>query len=143
MKLKNKVAIVTGSSRGIGKAIAIDFAKEGAAVVVAARTETEQKKLPGTIYGVADEIRALGGVALPVKCNVAEEQSVEEMFKKTLVEFGRIDILVNNAAIGYYVPFMETPVRQFDLVLRINLRAPFLCMKAVLPRMMEQKMAVS
>lgn len=139
MKLKNKVAIITGSSRGIGKAIAVDFAKEGATVVVAARTETEQEKLPGTIYGVADEIRALGGVALPVKCNVAEEQSIEEMVGKTLNEFGRIDILVNNAAVGYYVPFMETPVRHFDLVFRVNLRGPFLCMKAVLPRMVEQK----
>lgn len=139
MKLKDKVAIITGSSRGIGKAIAIDFAKEGAIVVIAARTETEQEKLPGTIYATAEEIRASGGIALPVKCNVADEQSVEEMVNKTLDEFGKIDILVNNAAVGYYHPFLEMPIRHFDLVFRVNLRGPFLCIKSVLPKMITQK----
>lgn len=139
MKLKDKVAIITGSSRGIGKAIAIDFAKEGASVVIAARTETEQEKLPGTIYATADEIQALGGTALPVRCNVADEQSVDEMVNKTLDKFGKIDILVNNAALGYYVPLMDVPIRHFDLVCRVNLRGPFLCMKAVLPKMIEKK----
>jgi citronellol/citronellal dehydrogenase len=139
MKLKDKVAIVTGSSRGIGKAIAIDFAKEGAAVVIAARTETEQEKLPGTIYTTADEIRAFGGMTLPVRCDVADEQSVEEMVKKTLDEFGKINILVNNAAIGYYRSFMETPIRHLDLAFRVNLRGPFLCIKSILPEMIKQK----
>ena len=138
MRLKDKVAIVTGSSRGLGKAVAIDFAKEGASVVVAARTEQEEK-LPGTIYATAEEIRALGGKALPMKCNVAEEESVEEMARKTLDEFGKIDILVNNAATGWYLPVSETPTRRFDIVCAVNFRGPFLCMKAVLPKMMEQK----
>ena len=138
-KLNGKVAIVTGASRGIGKAIAIDFAKEGAIVVVAARTEKEQEKLPGTIYATAQEIQAEGGKALALKCNVGEEQSVQEMVNKTLKEFGTIDILVNNAALGYYVPFQEIPVRHFDLLFRINVKGPFLCTQAVLPKMIEQK----
>lgn len=139
MKLKGKVSIVTGASRGIGKAIAIDMAKEGAAVVVAARTEKEQEKLPGTIYSTAKEIEALGGKALPVKCNVGDEQSIQEMVDRTLKEFGTVDILVNNAAIGYYVAFQETPIRHIDLLFRINVRGPLLCTHAVLPKMIEQK----
>ncbi len=139
MKLKDKVVIVTGASRGIGKAIAIDMAKEGAIVVVAARTEKEQEKLPGTIYATANEIQALGGKAVALKCNVGDEQSVQEMVNNTIKQFGTIDILVNNAALGYYVPFQETPIRHVDLLFRINVRGPFLCTQAVLPKMVEQK----
>lgn len=139
MKLRDKIAIVTGGSRGIGKAIAIDFAKEGATVVVAARTEKEQEKLPGTIYATALEIQEFGGKAFPLKCNVGDEQSVNEMVHKTLSQFGTIDILVNNAALGYYVPFQETPIRHIDLLFRINVRAPFICTQAVLPKMIEKK----
>jgi citronellol/citronellal dehydrogenase len=139
MKLKDRIAIVTGASRGIGKAIAIDFAKEGAVVVVAARTEKEQEKLPGTIYATAQEINALGGRAVPLKCNVGDEQSVQEMVDHTLKQFGTIDILVNNAALGYYVPFQEIPLRHMDLLFRINVRGPFICTQAVLPKMVEMK----
>ncbi len=139
MKLSNKVAIVTGSSRGIGKAIAIGFAEEGAKVVIAARTETDSEKLPGTIYKTADEIKALGRSALPIKCDVTNEQSVNDMVQKTLSEFGHVDILVNNAGIAFYYPVVETPLKHWELVLRVSLTGAFLCSKAVLPKMIEQK----
>jgi NAD(P)-dependent dehydrogenase (short-subunit alcohol dehydrogenase family) len=97
MELQGKVAIITGASREIGKAIAIGFAKEGANVAIAARTETESKELPETIYRTAEEIQVFGGRALPVKCDVTDEKSVNGMVQKTIAEFDRIDILVNSA----------------------------------------------
>jgi NAD(P)-dependent dehydrogenase (short-subunit alcohol dehydrogenase family) len=139
MKLSGKVAIVTGSSRGIGKAIAIGFAQEGAKVVVAARTETDSEELPGTIYKTADEIQALGSSALPIKCDVTNEQSVNGVVQKALGEFGRVDILVNNAGVAFYYPVIETPLKRWELVLRVILTGAFLCSKAVLPKMIEQK----
>ena len=139
MKLSNKVAIVTGSSRGIGKAIAIGLAKEGAKVVVAARAETEDEKLPGTIYKTADEIQASGGSALPIKCDVTDERSVNDMVAKALAEFGHVDIMVNNAGVAFYYPVIETPLKRWELVLRVGLTGAFLCSKAVLPKMIEQK----
>jgi citronellol/citronellal dehydrogenase len=139
MKLSGKVAIVTGSSRGIGKAIAIGLAKEGAKVVVAARAETDSQKLPGTIYKTADEIQALGGSALPIKCDVTNEPSVNDMVQKALDEFGHVDVLVNNAAVAFYYPIIETPLKRWELVLRVGLTGAFLCSKAVLTQMIEQK----
>lgn len=139
MKLSGKVAIVTGGSRGIGKAIARGFAREGAKVVVAARTRTDSEKLPGTIYKTAEEIQASGGLALPVQCDVTDEQSVNDMVQKALSEFGHVDILVNNAGIAFYYPVIETPLKRWELVLRVCLTGDFLCSKAVLPKMIEQK----
>lgn len=138
MKLQGKVAIITGASRGLGKAFAMDFAREGAHIVVAARTETEGK-LPGTIYETAEEIRKLGARALPLRCDVTREESINETVQKTLKEFGRIDILVNNAAVAWWPPITETPLKRFELVLRVNLIGPFLMVKAVLPGMIERK----
>ena len=139
MKLSGKVAIVTGSSRGIGKAIALGFAKEGADIIVAARTEVEREEMPGTIYKTTEEIQALGRRALPIKCDVTSEQSVNDMVQKTLGQFGHIDILVNNAGIAYYFPVIEMPLKRWELVLRVNLIGTFICAKAVLPAMIEQK----
>ncbi len=138
-KLQSKVAIVTGASRGIGKAIAIGFAQEGVRVVVAARSEEERKELPGTIYKTAEEIQNMGGSALPIRCDVTDEASVNEMVQKTVAEFGRIDILVNNAGVAFYYPVVETPLQRWELVLRVNLTGAFLCTKAVLPKMIQQK----
>ncbi len=138
-KLQSKVAIVTGASRGIGKAIAIGFAQEGVRVVVAARSEEEKKELPGTIYKTAEEIQNMGGSALPIRCDVTDEASVNEMVQKTVAEFGRIDILVNNAGVAFYYPVVETPLQRWELVLRVNLTGAFLCTKAVLPKMIQQK----
>jgi citronellol/citronellal dehydrogenase len=138
MSLAGKVAIVTGSSRGIGKAMALGLARAGASVVVAARSETERPNAPGTIYATATEIEARGGKALPVRCNVREEESIYAMVQRTMDAFGRIDALVNNAGVGTYRSFLETTLKEWDLVMDINLRASFVCCKAVAPVMIEQ-----
>jgi len=138
MKLGGKVAIVTGATRGIGKAIAIDFAKEGAIVVVTGRSKVDGK-LPGTIYETAKEIERNGGKAIAIKCDISLEEEVDDLVKKTLTELGSVDVLVNNAALAYYRTVTETPTKHWDLVMRINVRGPFLCIKAVLPLMIEQK----
>ena len=138
MSLSGKVAIVTGSSRGIGKATALGLAQEGAKVVVAARSETERQGVPGTIHETVAEIRAGGGTALAVRCNLREEEDIYALVQRTLEAYGRIDVLVNNAGIGSYRPFLETTVKQWDLVMDIDLRAPFICCKAVAPIMVDQ-----
>jgi len=136
MKLKDKVAIVTGASRGIGKAIALDFAREGARVVVAARTEVEGK-LSGTIHNTVKEIESFGGKALALKCDVTSEKEVENMVRRALDQFGGISVLVNNAAVGYYKTLLETPLKHWDLIMKVNVGGPFICIKAVLPTMIE------
>ena len=115
MKLRDKVAIVTGASRGLGKAIAIGFSKEGAKVVVAARTEADNKQLQGTIYQTAEEIKALGSEALAIRCDVTDEENVNLMVQRALEHFGRIDVLVNNAGIAFYYPILETPTQTLGI----------------------------
>ena len=138
MDLKDRVAIVTGSSRGIGKAIALGLAGEGVSVVVAARSEFPRPGLPGTIHATVEEIRELGGRALAVTCNVREEESILAMVQQASDTFGRIDVLVNNAGIGSYRSLLESSVKEWDLVMDIDLRAPFICCRAVVPHMIEQ-----
>ena len=138
MKLRGRVAFITGASRGLGRAFALDFAKEGADVVVAARTEMESK-LPGTIHQTASEVLALGSRALAVRCDVTSQESVEEAVAKTLTEFGKVDILVNNAGVAWWPPITETPLKRFELVLKVNLIGAFLCVKGVLPQMIRQR----
>ncbi|MBN1104782.1 MAG: SDR family NAD(P)-dependent oxidoreductase [Deltaproteobacteria bacterium] len=140
MKLAGRVALVTGASRGIGKAMAVGFAREGASVIVAARSEVEKAPdLPGTIYQTVQEIEHLGGKALPVRCDVTDEASVGSMVEKCLGAFGKIDILVNNAGVAFHLPIAETPLKRWELVIRVNLTGAFLCTKAVLPSMMERR----
>jgi len=139
MRLKDRVAIVTGASRGIGKAIAIALAAEGARVVVAARTEQEGGPLPGTIYKTVDAIHALGGKALAIRTDVTKEDDVMRMAERTLKEFGAIDILVNNAGIDSPGTVLDMPVKRWDLIMAVNLRGTFLCTKAVLPTMMKRR----
>ena len=136
MRLKGRVAIVTGASRGLGKAMAVGLAREGAAIVVAARTETEGKGPEGTIHATAEEIRALGGLCLAVKCDVTREDQVEAMVSTAVREFGSVDVLINNAGVAYPAPVWEMPLKGWELVLRVNLTGAFLCIKAVLPAMM-------
>ena len=139
MKLDGKVAIVTGSSRGIGKQIAITFAREGAKVAVVARTEQEGAKLPGNINQTVSEIRAFGGIAIPVRTDITVDEDVERMAKRVLDEFGRIDILVNDAAANLNSFIIDLPIKRWDLMMRVNLRGTFICTKAVLPTMIAQR----
>ncbi|MGA3084758.1 MAG: SDR family oxidoreductase [Thermodesulfobacteriota bacterium] len=139
-KLNGKVAIVTGTSRGIGKAVAVEFAKQGANVAIASRTvEPLKSGLPGTILDTANEIKAVGGKALAIKTNVMVEDEVQAMVQKVLNEWGRIDILVNNAAVAAPGPFIEKTTRHWNLVIGVNLLGTFLCTKAVVPTMIKQK----
>ncbi len=138
--LLDQVAVVTGASRGIGRAIAIDLAKAGADVVVTARSSRDApSKLPGTIEDTAREVESLGRRALAVPMDVSKEEQVAEMARRTLETFGRCDILVNNAGISFPAPFHQTPLKRWELVLGVNLRGPVMCMQAFLPHMMERK----
>jgi NAD(P)-dependent dehydrogenase (short-subunit alcohol dehydrogenase family) len=123
----------------LGKAIAIAFANEGASVVAAARTEVENKGLPGTIHQTVDEIKSSGMDAFAVKCDVTDETSVQMMVNTTLSRFAHIDILVNNAGVAFFYPVVETPLKRWETVLKVNLTGAFLCTKAVLPYMMKQR----
>ena len=138
MKLQGKVAIVTGASRGIGKAIALAMAREGADVVVAARTEVETGHLPGTIYQTAEQVSHQGRRALAIRMDITDDQQVAEMVRRTMGEFGRIDILVNNAGIGGSDTVLDTSVKRWDLIMAVNLRGTFICTKMVLPHMIAQ-----
>ena len=136
--LSNKVAIVTGASRGIGKAVALGLAEAGASVVVAARSQEARPDLPGTIHETVAEIEQASGQGLAVACNVRDDESVRALVEQTLDHYGAVDVLVNNAGIGGYRSFLEMTVREWDLVLDVDLRAPFVLCKAVAPIMIEQ-----
>jgi citronellol/citronellal dehydrogenase len=137
--LQGRVAIITGASRGIGRVIALRLAKEGVAVVIAAKTAEPDPRLPGTIYTVAEEVAALGGRALPIQVDVRDENALQRMVDATLETFGRIDILVNNAGALWWYPVLETPPKRFDLVMQVNLRASFVASQLVLPPMIQQR----
>jgi NAD(P)-dependent dehydrogenase (short-subunit alcohol dehydrogenase family) len=138
--VRDKIAIVTGASRGIGKAIALGYAREGASVVVAARSETApNERLPGSIHETVDQIEALGGRALAVRCDVTDEASVNGMVEAALSQFGRVDILVNNAAVDFPSKVVDMPLKRWEVVFRVGLTGPFLCSRAVLPAMIAQR----
>lgn len=138
-RLQDKVIIVTGASRGLGQYMALGMAAEGAKVVVAARTEqTEHAILTGTIYETAQQIEAAGGVALPVRCNVADPASIEAMVEATLARFGRIDVLVNNAGIDVIEPFVESKEETWRRIVEVNYLGPVVCTRAVLDGMIER-----
>ena len=137
-ELAGRIAVVTGSSRGIGKAIALELARRGCRVVVAARS-TALGKNPGTIFQTVEEIQALGGEALPVGCDVSDEASVQEMVKIAVERFGTIDILVNNAGIGVFDPLVKIPTKLWDRVMAVNVRGNFLCSKTIAPVMIAQR----
>ena len=135
--LEGKVAIVTGSSRGIGKAIALGFAREGARVVVCART-TGPEAGPLTIETTAEEIEALGGEALTIACDVTQEAEVEHLVGETIREWGRVDVLINNAGIKWGRSLLETPFSKWDEIVRTNVDGVYLSTMAVLPHMRER-----
>jgi NAD(P)-dependent dehydrogenase (short-subunit alcohol dehydrogenase family) len=139
-RLAGKVAIITGSSRGLGEYCAVGYAREGAIVVIAARTETEtDPRLPGTIYHTAKLVEEAGGEPFPVVCNVADVNSVDEMAKKVHDKYGRVDILMTNAAVQPAGMISTIQIRHWDLEFRVNVNGPFYCIRAVLPSMIERK----
>ncbi len=139
MSLKDRVAIISGASRGVGRAVALALAKEGVHIVVAAKSTEDTPQLPGTIYSVAKEVEALGVQALPVKCNVREMDDLENLVEKTKEKFGRIDILVNNAGALWWQPMLKTPEKKYDLINEVNSKATFFLCQKVLPSMIENK----
>jgi citronellol/citronellal dehydrogenase len=133
------IAIITGASRGIGRALALGLARAGWNIVIAAKSTESTDRLPGSIHSVAQEVQALGGRALPVQVDVRDESQIEGLVARTRERFGRIDLLVNNAGALYWQSLLETPAKKFDLVLAVNVRAAFLCARAVLPTMIDQR----
>lgn len=140
MRLQNRVVFITGASRGIGKAVALACAREGAHIVVTAKTEVESNpRLPGTIYDVAREVEAIGTKALAIRLDVRDEAACESAVAKAMEHFGRIDALVNNAGALWWADVIDTPIKKFDLIMGINVRASFVLSHAVLPHMFKQK----
>lgn len=133
-----QVAFITGASRGIGKAIALKLAREGYDVAVAAKSVKDDPRLPGTIYTAAEEIARHGTRVLPVPCNVADLASVDAAVERTLDEFGRVDVVVNNAGALWWRNLDETPMKRFDLVMDVNVRGAFAVTAGFLPAMKAQ-----
>lgn len=132
MMLKNKIAIITGSSRGIGKATALLFAKEGAKIVVNYLSSEEKNA-----FSIVDEIKKIGSEAIAIKCDVSKEDEVKKMINQTITKFGKIDILVNNAGIVFDVPFFERTVKQWKRTMDVNLLGTFLCSKYASEQMLK------
>lgn len=137
--MEDRIAIVTGASRGIGKAIALSMAQAGATVAAAARTVETGGPLKGSILETVEEIKALGGRALAVQADVTREEDVEAMVVKVIQQFGCVDILVNNAGGTVIRPFMELKLNHWELVLRTVILGTVACTKAVLPSMLERR----
>ena len=131
--LKNKTAIITGGSRGIGLAIAKKLATAGVNVVVAAKTTEPHPKLPGTIYEAADEIKGLGGNALALVLDLRDEEQIKNVVIDTVAHFGGIDILINNASAIFLAGVEYTPSKRYDLMHQINVRGTFLMSQACMP----------
>jgi citronellol/citronellal dehydrogenase len=138
-RLDGKVAVITGASRGLGQYCAVGFAREGATVVIAARTETESNpELPGTIHETAELVRQAGGEAMAVVCNVADYESVEAMTKQVLDRYGRIDVLMTNAAVQPPGGISTIQVRHWELEFRVNVHGTFYTIRSALPSMLER-----
>lgn len=133
--LKNKTLFITGASRGIGLAIALRAARDGANIVVAAKTATANPKLPGTVYTAASAIEAAGGKSLPLVVDIRFEDQVDDAVRKTVERFGGIDVLVNNASAISLTGTADTPLKRFDLMMDINLRGTYVCSQACLPHL--------
>uniref|UniRef100_A0A914H1E4 Hydroxysteroid dehydrogenase-like protein 2 n=1 Tax=Globodera rostochiensis TaxID=31243 RepID=A0A914H1E4_GLORO len=138
-KFLGKTFVITGASRGIGKEIALKFAKDGANIVICAKTAQENKKLPGTIYSAAEEIEKAGGKALPLQVDVREEQQVQEAVEKAVKTFGAIDFLVNNASAISLTSTLDTPMKRYDLMHSVNVRGTFLMSQKCVPYLRQSK----
>ncbi|HZZ83831.1 MAG TPA: NAD(P)-dependent oxidoreductase [Anaeromyxobacteraceae bacterium] len=137
--LQGSTVFITGASRGIGKAIALAAARQGANVAIAAKTTRAHSKLPGTIYSAAAEIEAAGGTALPMQVDVRSEDQIAQAMAETAARFGGIDVLVNNASAIFLAGTVETPMKRFDLMHQVNVRATFACAQAAIPYLEKAK----
>jgi len=135
MSLKGKTIFISGGSRGIGLAIAMRAAQDGASVAIAAKTAEPHPKLPGTIYTAAQEIEAAGGAALPLVCDIRDEAQVAAAVADTVARFGGIDICVNNASAIQLTGTLETDMKRFDLMHQVNARGTYLVSKACIPHL--------
>jgi len=135
MTLRERTVFITGASRGIGKAIALRAAADGARVVIAAKTVTPHPTLPGTIHTAAEDVERAGGEALPVAVDVRDEGQVEAAVAAAVARFGGIDVLVNNASAISLTGTEGTPMKRFDLMHQVNARAAFLCAQKALPHL--------
>ena len=132
--LQKKTVFITGASRGIGKAIGLKLAKDGANIIIAAKSTTEHESLPGTIYSAAEEMQAAGAHdVLPLKLDVRNEDEITSAVTEAAEKFGGIDILINNAGAIFLAPVEQTPAKRFDLMMDVNIRASFLMAQACLP----------
>ncbi|MGZ8330531.1 MAG: SDR family oxidoreductase [Rhodoplanes sp.] len=133
--LAGRTLFITGASRGIGLAIALRAARDGANIAIAAKTETPHPKLAGTIHSAAAEIEAAGGRALPLACDIRDEAQVKAAIARTVERFGRLDIVVNNASAISLTPVADTDMRRFDLMHQINTRGTFMVSKLAIPHL--------
>jgi len=133
--LAGKTLFISGASRGIGLAIALRAARDGANIVIAAKTDTPHPRLPGTIHTAAAEIEAAGGHALPLVVDIRFEDQVHSAVEQAVRRFGGIDILVNNASAISLTGTLQTPMKRFDLMMGVNLRGTFVCSQACLPHL--------
>lgn len=135
MSLKNKTILITGATRGIGKAMALRFAADGANIVIAAKSVEENNKLGGTIFSAAAEVEGAGGKALPVQCDIRFEDQIQNVVDKAVERFGGIDILINNASAISLTATEQTETKRFDLMHSINVRGTFFVTKACIPHL--------
>ena len=132
---QGKRVFVTGGSRGIGLAIAKRIAADGALVAIAAKTSDPHPKLPGTIFTAAKEIEGVGGQALPIQCDIRDEEQISSAISKTVEAFGGLDIVINNASAINLTPTLATPAKRFDLMFDVNVRGTFLTSQAAIPHL--------
>ncbi len=135
--LAGKTLFITGGSRGIGLAIALRAARDGANVAIAAKSSVPNPKLPGTIHSAAEAVNAAGGQGLALKCDIREEDQVQAAVAAAVDTFGGIDILVNNASAIWLRGTLDTPMKRFDLMQQVNARGSFLCAQACLPHLLQ------
>ena len=137
MTLAAKTLFITGASRGIGLAIALRAARDGANVVIAAKSDVPNPRLPGTIHTAAQAVEQAGGRALAIRCDIREEAQVRDAVAQAVETFGGLDILVNNASAIWLRGALDTPIKRFDLMQQVNARGSFLCAQACLPHLLE------
>lgn len=135
--LKGKTIFITGATRGIGEAIALRCARDGANIVVTGKTAEPNPKLPGTIYSVAKEIEAAGGQALPIQLDVRNDEQIQHAVAEAAKQFGGIDVLINNASAISMTSTLDTTMKRFDLMFGVNVRATFACSQACIPHLMK------